>query len=381
MKIIHLVLGKANPARMNGVNKVVYYLAREQERMGCKLSVWGITPTPEIQSAYNQSFDIKLFQSMGKGFKIDSELVMAIKTLDPETVFHIHGAFIPAYISVTRLLRKQNIPYVFTPHGAYNAQAMKKSRIQKWLFITLFEKKLLRKASCVQILGRNELLSARRIKGNISWAIVPNGQVITDIKLKKTWPRHSHHPIFCYMGRLDIQHKGLDLLLEGFNIFKKQAGGKAKLWLIGDGDDRSKLETFVREHHLEKEVEFWGAKFEDDKTDLLIQADAFYHTSRYEGMPMAVLEVALLGIPCVVSDGTNMLEYVKEYDAGIELQQNTPLEIAQSMSKIEIFKQLNNLQEMGDHARNMVTAEFGWNRIAGTLSSIYSQSLNFVQAG
>ena len=42
MKIIHLVLGKANPERMNGVNKVVHQLAKTQATLGQKVSVWGI---------------------------------------------------------------------------------------------------------------------------------------------------------------------------------------------------------------------------------------------------------------------------------------------------------------------------------------------------
>ena len=46
MEIIHLVLGKANPLRMNGVNKVVHELAEQQCASGLKASVWGITAQP-----------------------------------------------------------------------------------------------------------------------------------------------------------------------------------------------------------------------------------------------------------------------------------------------------------------------------------------------
>ena len=36
MEIIHIVLGKANPERMNGVNKVVFQLATKQAESGRK---------------------------------------------------------------------------------------------------------------------------------------------------------------------------------------------------------------------------------------------------------------------------------------------------------------------------------------------------------
>ena len=47
MEIIHIVLGKANPDRMNGVNKVVYQLATKQADFGEKVAVWGITNDTE----------------------------------------------------------------------------------------------------------------------------------------------------------------------------------------------------------------------------------------------------------------------------------------------------------------------------------------------
>jgi hypothetical protein len=42
MEIIHIILGKANPDRLNGVNKVVYNLATEQTMAGKKHSSLGV---------------------------------------------------------------------------------------------------------------------------------------------------------------------------------------------------------------------------------------------------------------------------------------------------------------------------------------------------
>ena len=46
MKIIHLVLGKANPNRMNGVNKVAHYHAEYLHKLGHEVEIWGLTSTP-----------------------------------------------------------------------------------------------------------------------------------------------------------------------------------------------------------------------------------------------------------------------------------------------------------------------------------------------
>jgi hypothetical protein len=48
-KIIHLVLGKANPDRMNGVNKVAHNQAIALFELGCDVEIWGITKTPAMK--------------------------------------------------------------------------------------------------------------------------------------------------------------------------------------------------------------------------------------------------------------------------------------------------------------------------------------------
>ena len=57
MKIIHIVLGRANPNRMNGVNRVAHNLATAQVNKGSDVSVWGITasanlPDDELERSY-----------------------------------------------------------------------------------------------------------------------------------------------------------------------------------------------------------------------------------------------------------------------------------------------------------------------------------------
>ena len=60
MEIIHIVLGKANPDRMNGVNKVVFQLATKQAESGRKVTVWGITKDP-IKNFPDRNFETVLF--------------------------------------------------------------------------------------------------------------------------------------------------------------------------------------------------------------------------------------------------------------------------------------------------------------------------------
>ena len=66
MKIIHIILGKANPKRMNGVNKVVYSLASIQLEQGFDVEVWGITPEIESGASHEPPFPLRLFPAHKK---------------------------------------------------------------------------------------------------------------------------------------------------------------------------------------------------------------------------------------------------------------------------------------------------------------------------
>ena len=100
--------------------------------------------------------------------------------------------------------------------------------------------------------------------------------------------------------------------------------------------------------------------------------NAFYHPSRNEGLPMAVLEAAVLGKALVVSEYTNMTGYVSEYNAGICLKHNTPEEIAASMQSIHQMMLDGTLENHGKNARRMAEENFDWKIIAQQLLDAYA---------
>ena len=156
MKIIHLVLGKANPERMNGVNKVAYQLATTQTEMGHEVHLWGIANSM-TKNYPDRNFSTTLFRQFKNKLKLDSNLVDAIKSLDSDAIVHIHGSFIPEFYQVAKLLTRGDVPYVYTPHGALTEGAMVKNNFIKKLYFELFESALIKNAKAMQLLGIQEL--------------------------------------------------------------------------------------------------------------------------------------------------------------------------------------------------------------------------------
>jgi len=370
-KIIHLLLGKANPERMNGVNRVVFSLATVQQEQNCDVEVWGITYSPRNANYGNRMFKTHLFKASKNKLMMNSDLKDAISLLPANTVFHLHGAFIPEFIQISVFLNQQGIPYVITPHGAYNAPAMRKNRLIKKIYMRLFEARILKRARYVQLLGENEAKDTLALVPGISSRLIPNGEFVNKQNLYVKRCEPVSPVVFGYMGRLNSFHKGLDLLLEGFAIYKHKYSGKGKLYLIGDGADAKILQDTAVHYGINQSVVFWGKKYGEVKNALLDQLDVFYHTSRFEGIPTAVIETSNRGIPCVVSKGTNLLNYVKDFHAGESLDINSPEFIARSMLKMQILKSNKSLPRLSDNTFRMIQQAFDWKVISKQLINLY----------
>lgn len=368
-KIIHLVLGKANPDRMNGVNRVAHNHAMSLFEMGFDVEIWGITKNLKGE-VYPRPFPTRLFKSQPFYRELDPELLYAISQLPDNTVFHIHGAFIADFYKLTSLLIEMKIDYVYTPHGAFNEVALEKSKWIKKIYLHRYERSILKNAKKVQFLGKSEFEHIGRILNLQNRIIIPNGQNPEELQFEFHRMQRRHSPVFGFCGRMDIYYKGLDLLIDGFAEYIN-AGGAGELWLIGDGPDRAELEGKVAALNLNSRITFMGPRYGREKLNRIANMDLFCHPSRSEGSPTAVLEAAALGKPVLVSTGTNVGELVESKGCGLHITKNTASGIAKGMMEFESLYEKGMHHRMGENAARMVAEEFSWKKIAGQLAEIY----------
>jgi len=90
------------------------------------------------------------------------------------------------------------------------------------------------------------------------------------------------------------------------------------LLLIGEGEERKEVERLIEELHLKKAVKLLGVL--SNVEDYMQAMDVFLLPSRYEGVPVSILEAQATGLPCVISDGVTR-EMETEYTDYIELSQ------------------------------------------------------------
>lgn len=99
------------------------------------------------------------------------------------------------------------------------------------------------------------------------------------------------------VGRLHFQ-KNQEFLIDIFNEINKKVNN-AKLLIIGQGEDFSKLKEKVKQLNLEDKIQFLGVRY--DIPQLLQAMDAFVFPSVFEGLGLALIEAQASGVQVYAS--------------------------------------------------------------------------------
>jgi glycosyltransferase involved in cell wall biosynthesis len=101
------------------------------------------------------------------------------------------------------------------------------------------------------------------------------------------------------IGRLEPE-KGFDILLPAFAELVHGRGLDLHLLILGDGEERARLEELARELEISNRVFMPG--FQDNPYPFFAPADVFVLSSRWEGLGLVLLEAMALGLPVISTD-------------------------------------------------------------------------------
>ena len=165
----------------------------------------------------------------------------------------------------------------------------------------------------------------------------------------------SRPPWVAYLGRLK-KYKGIDLVIQAMpEVVKRVPDAVYKI--VGEGDDRPRLEAMTRRLGMEKHVDFTGWISGSTKVDLLRNCRILAYTSPKEGWGLSVIEAGACAVPVVASNSPGLRESVVDGRTGFLVPHGDVPALADRM--IRLFTDDPLADRMGEAGIEWA-ARFNW---------------------
>jgi len=146
---------------------------------------------------------------------------------------------------------------------------------------------------------------------------------------------------------------------------------KAHLILIGDGPERSRTESRVRELGLSSAVSFLGKQ--ESFIEILQHSDLFLLPSENESFGLAALEALSCGVPVVASRIAGIPEVVQHEESGFLSEVGDVADMA--THALDLLSDKAKYQRFSSTARRMVLENFGQEQLMDRYEAYYQQIL------
>jgi glycosyltransferase involved in cell wall biosynthesis len=385
LRIAHVVNEPFSLDGANGVQQMVYCLARAQAEEGHAVAVFSRETGVHVLAGAHEGLRRVPF-SLRRGTSLRDRLLTpyferglleGVLTWQPDLV-HFHSVHIPRNVALAAHVARARIPYCVTIHGGLFGTALRRALVKKTVFKVLFERHYLNEAAFIHALSPHEREVIRQYGVNRPVVVVPNGlppdanvPASEKYSLFAANPRLRGRRVFMFIGRLDPWQKGLDLLLKAFAECRLP---NAVLVLVGPdcrGSSRA-LGRLAGRLGISSQVVFVEPAFGPDRANLFAAADVFVHPSRWEGCSLSVLSAAAAGKPCLITREADPLGQLERVQAALLVDASTRSVAAGLRQAASLSHEA--LETMGRRGQAVAATQFTWPAIARRLAEAYGSA-------
>jgi starch synthase len=184
--------------------------------------------------------------------------------------------------------------------------------------------------------------------------------------------------VVVYHGRIDMYRKGLDVLLDAWELIcRDRPDQDLRLLLVGTGPDAEQLSQRITTLQLRGVM--WLNEFVNDRTVIqryLSAADVYSLASRQEGFPVAPIEAMACNLPVVAADAPGVPDILEggEVSGGLVVPREDATALAQALGRVLDDQAWG--RELGDRARSRAESCFTPEIVGKQLSDVLlNQSL------
>lgn len=282
-------------------------------------------------------------------------LVRAAASLVREhDVIHAHWSFAGALCSLDTV--RQTRPLVVSFHGSDLVAAGGP--------YARFAKRAGTRAAAVVV--HSEAMRARAIAAGVNATkilLLPHGVDVASYAPRRDAGQTTR---LVAVGRLSIE-KGFDLLIDA--LVAADTTSPWSLEIVGDGPLKADLAERIDRAGLSDRVTLLGALPQSLVRERLCRADALVVPSRREGFNVVALEAMAAGLPIIGTRVGALPSLVDDGRTGVLVPPEQPAALAGEL--VRLIGKRQELQQMGDAARAVVTARFDLLKVNEPLVEAY----------
>jgi glycosyltransferase involved in cell wall biosynthesis len=367
-RILHMTA----TAGIGGGPTYITALVRHQTQAGKQVRIFCSDEKPFVEIWREMGIDVSILPMRRP--RLQSVWQLLKELLRAPAPIHAHGRGAAFFAVWVKLLVR--IPVIYTPHGPHYAQKRGLRFLVEWcfeyMFLVVFDA-VLYVSPGEQEMARLHHLPVRSsrvvLSGLMSEGRTDGGCQPTRDALLGELEIPTHHFVIGWIGRFDYA-KGVDLLLN--SIPQVSARLPYVLWVvIGDGGDEDVRvwRDRMRACGQAERVVFLGAR--NDACRLIPAFDLYVSTSRWEGLPLVLLEVMEQGVPIAASDVVGNRDVVKGW--GYLFPAHDVAEVAHAQIRLVTDAPLR--RKLAASGRDVRRSRFTMPRMLGELDHAYREIL------
>lgn len=199
---------------------------------------------------------------------------------------------------------------------------------------------------------------------------IPNGVDITPFSGERSI--HCRHPVkFLCVGRLEYQ-KGFDVLIDA-TMSLKQVTDDFQVTIIGDGSLKDDLAARISRCSLASVMHLAGSVTKEELVRQYRCSDAFILPSRWEGMPLTLLEAWAAGLPSIVTNVGGLPALCTHMENAIVVNPGDPDALCGAM---RFFMEHPDIAEIiGSEGNRIAQTLYSWESVSDQYQALYLQVL------
>lgn len=282
-------------------------------------------------------------------------------------LIHAHGA-LPCGHAAMLLSKELKIPFVVSVHGL---DAFSDVQVGGWSgqFCRRISQRTFtfsRRVICVSERVREQVLEGMAL--NCRTSVVYNG---VDPELFSPGGEPSpESPVILSVGNL-ITIKGIDLLIRAIASLASMFP-TLSLELIGDGPERSSLQSLANQLKISDRVRFLGRQSRHQVAAAMRRCTVFALPSRYEGLGCVYLEAMSVGKPVIGCRGQGIADIIQQGANGYLVGPDNERELALALEML--IRDKVRRRNLGAAARETILERLTLEQQAETLARIYRES-------